>query len=163
MCSEKPTLAAVILICLTIFVLSLPPVSLAQDITLVPSLNLTGQYDDNVTFRRNNKDDDYVGIVSPGFTLDYASELLNFKTSAIIDVLRYYDNSDLNTENQRYTLNGGYRFAERWNASGNFSFIKDETLDSERDETGIVYRREDRKPHRGAFRLCYGCFFRPFF
>jgi hypothetical protein len=123
----------------------MPSIIRAQDITLIPSISLSGEYDDNVTFSRNEENDDYAGIVSPGFRLDYASELLSFKTSALVDVLRYYDDSDLDTENWKYALNGVYRLVERWSVSGDFSYIKDETLDSELEETGIVFRRDERE------------------
>jgi hypothetical protein len=116
---------------------------------------LRGQFDDNVTFRRSDELSDYSGMVSPGFTLDYASELLEYKATAVVDVLRYAQEKDFNTEKQRYELDGGYRFAERWRGTGEISFVKDTTLDSQLEETGIVYDRQNRERLRAGAGLFY--------
>ena len=141
--------------CLIISFLSVPFIAVAKDVTVVPSITLRGEYDDNVYFTRTDEISDYLAIISPALTLDYASELLNLEANGIVDVLRYVDETDINTENQRYTINGGYRLMERWALSGNFSYIKDTTLDSELEETGIVYMREDRERFNAGAGLSY--------
>ena len=141
--------------CLIISFLSVPFIAVAKDVTVVPSITLRGEYDDNVYFTRTDEISDYLAIISPALTLDYASELLNLEANGIVDVLRYVDETDINTENQRYTINGGYRLMERWALSGNFSYIKDTTLDSELEETGIVYAREDRDRFNAGAGLSY--------
>ena len=141
--------------CLIISFLSVPFIAVARDVTVVPSITLRGEYDDNVYFTRTDEISDYLAIISPALTLDYASELLNLKAQGIVDVLRYVDEKDINTENQRYTIDGGYRLKERWNLSGNISYIKDTTLDSELEETGIVYVRENRERFNTGAGLLY--------
>jgi hypothetical protein len=121
----------------------------------VPSIAFRGEYDDNVTFVRTDEISDYLGIISPALTLDYASELLKLNAKGIVDVLRYADEKDLNTENQRYLVDAKYRFMERWAISGNFSYIKDTTLDSELEETGIVNFREDRERYNAGAGFSY--------
>ena len=129
--------------------------AMAQDITLVPSLDIRGEYDDNVLFERTNEIDDYLATISPALTLDYATELLNLESKIGVDFLRYVDQTELNTENQRYELNGGYRLTERWALSGDFSYIKDTTLESELEETGVVNVRQDRHRYNAGGGLSY--------
>jgi hypothetical protein len=128
---------------------------MAQDIALVPSLDIRGEYDDNVLFERTKEIDDYLATISPALTLDYATELLNLESNMGVDFLRYADEKDLNTQNQRFALNGGYRFTERWALSGNFSYIKDTTLESELEETGLVNVRQDRHRYNAGGGLSY--------
>jgi len=148
-----PIFFCVCLIISLFFYALLPAV--AQDITLVPSLEIRGEYDDNVLFTRTNEIDDYLTTIGPALTLDYATELLNLESKIAVGFLRYADEKDLNTENQRYVLNGGYRFTERWNLNGNFSYIKDKTLESELEETGLVNVREDRHRYNAGGGLSY--------
>jgi len=141
--------------CSIIFLLSIPFIAVAKDVTIVPAITLRGEYDDNVHFTHTDEISDYLAIISPALTLDYGSELLNFKASGVVDVLRYLDETDINTENQRYMINGGYQLMEKWALSGDFSYIKDTTLDAELDETGIVNFREDRERFNAGAGLSY--------
>ena len=141
--------------CLIISFLSVPFIAVAKDVTVVPSITLRGEYDDNVYFTRTDEVDDYLAVISPALKLDYASELLNLEVNGIVDVLRYADENDLNTEKQRYAIDAGYQLMERWTLSGDFSYIKDTTLDSELEETGIVFVREDRDRYKAGAGLSY--------
>jgi len=141
--------------CLIISFLSVPFIAVAKDVTVVPSIALRGEYDDNVTFVRTDEIDDYLAVISPSLTLNYASELFKLDANGIVDVLRYADEHDLNTEKQRYAIDAGYQLMERWAFSGDFSYIKDTTLDSELEETGIVFAREDRERFNAGVGLSY--------
>ena len=70
-----------ILLCKCVFVLliSFPLIALAKDVTIVPSIALRGEYDDNVTFVNTDEISDYLAIISPALTLDYASEVLKLE------------------------------------------------------------------------------------
>jgi len=130
--------------------------AMADEITLVPLVYVTGGYDDNVYYTRADKETDYVATVKPGFTLDYDSELFNIRSSGSVDFLRYLHNStNLNRENYYLLFDGGVNLTERWNLRGNFSFINDTTLDSQLEETGIVTLRTDRKRYDGGGELSY--------
>jgi hypothetical protein len=135
--------------------LSVPFLVLAKDVTIVPSIDVKGEYDDNVYFTATDEISDYLTTISPALTVDYVSELLKLEMNGIVDVLRYADETDINTENQRYDVNGGYQLMERWGLSGNFSYTKDTTLDSELEETGVVNFREDRERYNAGAGLSY--------
>lgn len=111
---------------------------------LLPTLQISGEYDDNVLFERENEIDDYLLRVSPAVKLDYKTELSSLRGGVTLDVLRYDDETDLNTENQRYEIEGSHRAGERITLSGDFSYIRDTTLESELEETGLVNVRQDR-------------------
>ncbi len=127
----------------------------AGEIRLMPLVNVSGGYDDNVFYTRADPQSDYVATVKPGFVLDYDSELFNVRSRGSVDFLRYLDNSSLNRENYDLLFDGGVNLTERWNLRANFSFINDTTLDSQLLETGIVTLRTDRKRYNGGGDMAY--------
>jgi len=142
-------------VCLLLIFLWVPCGAMAEEITLVPSVDVTGGYDDNVYYTAIDPESDYVATVRPGFILDYDSELFNIRSRGYVDFLRYLDNSSLDRENYYALFDGGVNLTERWNLRGNFSFINDTTLDSQLEETGIVTLRTDRKRYNGGGELSY--------
>lgn len=142
-------------VCLLLVFLLVPCGVMAEKITLEPSVDVTGGYDDNVFYTRTDQEADYVATVRPGFILDYDSELFNIRSRGSVDFLRYLHNSSLNRENYYAFFDGGVNLTERWNLRGNFSFINDTTLDSQLEETGIVSLRTDRKRYNGGGGLSY--------
>ena len=86
--------------CIIIFLLSVPFVAIAKDITIVPAIAFKAGYDDNVLYSRTIDISDYVGIISPALKLDYASEVFNLRGSGLVDVLRYAQEKDLDYERQ---------------------------------------------------------------
>ena len=117
----------------------------AGDVTLVPSLAVRGEYDDNVLFTRVQEESDYVLSVTPGLAVDYRTERGNANIGAAVDVLRYAQNSGLDRTNQRYRVSGAYAVTELVEARGNISYVDDTTLDSQLQETGIVTLRQQRE------------------
>ena len=131
--------------CFLLFYFVIPSDLGAKNLLLKPSLGVKGQYDDNVVFVPTEEDDDFVFTISPAFELTFDSDLIDIQSDIIFDVLRYVDNTDLDTVNQLYELNGAYRFRPRWSFSGLISYVKDTTLDDQLLETGRVREREDRR------------------
>ena len=127
----------------------------AADVTLTPSLSLRGEYNDNIDFSRTNKQDDYIGTVSPGLTFGYATDVLDFGARATVDVVRYMDQTNQDNERQNYGLDASYRMFERLSIRANGSYVKDTTLDTELQETGLVERRSDRERYGGGGGLSF--------
>ncbi len=132
-----------------------PTASHGADVTLVPSFRAMTEYNDNVTFARAQEINDFVGTFTPGFTLDYNTALTDFSSSVELDFLKYLEESDLDTVNQRYAVKGGYKVTERTKVTGNLSYIRDTTLDSELQETGVVVDRSDRERFIGGGGVLY--------
>jgi hypothetical protein len=141
--------------CVLVFILSVPFVAIAKDITIVPAIAFRAAFDDNVLYSRVFDISDYVGIISPALKLNYASEIFNIRGSGLVDVLRYAQEKDLDYERQYYKLNGDYRFAERWKFNGDFAYSKDTTLQTELIQTGIVNIRSPVDRFDGDLGLAY--------
>ncbi len=135
--------------------LTFASVTWGADVKLLPSLALRGEYNDNVTFSRKAEKDDFIGTASPSITFGYASELATLKASLGADFMGYADDDNLNTVNQRYKVDGAYQTTERFKLLGDLSYVKDTTLDSELEETGLVVGRNDRKRLGGGAGAVY--------
>jgi len=112
-----------------------------------PSLWLTGIHDDNIHFSRNRTVDDYIYYIEPGVKFNYDQELTHISADGRVIVRRYQDNDDLDDELYRMSLKGDSNLTERMNLKGSYEFIKDTTLESELEETGLIFTREDRTNH----------------
>lgn len=137
------------LACIAAFLLILPVEAQAAEVTLNPWLKVRGEYDDNVLFTRTVENDDYLATMSPGLELTYATSVMSLHTNLNVDVLRYLDETELNTENQRYAVDGTFGFVERLKLRAGLLYIDDTTLDSQLEETGVVGIRSDRKRFEG--------------
>lgn len=131
--------------CLALIISAFPFDLEAKSLLISPSIGVKGEYDNNVAFVPTEVEDDFIATVSPGAALTIGSELVDIKSNVAIDFLRYLDNTDLDTVNQLYELNGTYRSTPRWSFLGLVSYVKDTTLDSQLLETGRVSARENRR------------------
>lgn len=136
-----PPLLSVLIVCL---LFGMAP----AETRWTPSLGLTGIHDDNIRFSRNQTVDDYIYYLEPGIKYDYNQELTRISANGRAVVRRYQDNDDLDDELYRMTLKGDSNVTERMNLKGSYEFIKDTTLESELDETGRIYTRDDRMSHK---------------
>ena len=127
----------------------------AEEITLVPLVDVTAGYDDNVYYSRIIEESDYVLTGRPGFEFDYDSELFTISSRGSVEFLQYMHNSNLNRENYYAFFDGGAKLTERLTLRADFSFVNDTTLDSQLEETGIVTFRTDRKRYNGGGELSY--------
>jgi hypothetical protein len=129
--------------CILIFFISmsLPRSSTASDLTIVPELELRVEYDDNLDFDEKDEIDDFAGNAIPRLTLDYKTELLDVALFGELDFLKYYDETDFDRTNQLYGFDGRYQVSSRWALAGNFEYRRDETIDSQLEETGQVTER----------------------
>jgi hypothetical protein len=128
----------------------------SADTMFTPSLGLTGQFDDNVSFSRGGeKDEDFLYRIQPAATYDYATEINKLKAEANFDYRNYIDNSDYNTLDFTVGLEGDSNFTELLTLFGDLNYIKDNTLESQLLETGRVQAREDRQRYdlRGGLYL----------
>jgi hypothetical protein len=105
---------------------------------LLTSVDLSQEYNNNITYRRSDKIDDFISIVSPSLELSYITEIFSLSALADWRGSLYWDNSDLNRVNQRYGLDGTYRLTERWSFTARGRYNKDSVQDSQLDETGSV-------------------------
>ncbi len=106
---------------------------------------LKEEFDDNITFTANKKKEDIVSIINPSLNLDYNTEILTLSSKIDFSVFRYAEEKALDTEREYFETTGIYNLGERLQIKGNCNILKDTTLESELEETGMVDFREDRK------------------
>ena len=131
-------------LCIALLFLSTPILTFAEELNLVPTISARALYDDNVFFSFRDKVDDFKFTVRPAATLQYYKELLKIDMTGELEVDRYIEETDLDTEKYRLNFDGNYQFVPRWTVLGQFAVTKDDTFDTELTETGRVSTREDR-------------------
>jgi hypothetical protein len=144
-CSIKKAMVAAA----TVLVVCAAAVVAEAETVWTPSLGLLADYDDNINFTRTETTEDYIYIVRPGLKLDYEQEVTRIEADGSASIRRYQDNDDLNNEVYRFNFDGKSNLTERFKLRGKYDFTKDTTLDSELDETGRIFLREDRYSHNG--------------
>ncbi len=74
---------------------------------LLPSLELSGEYDDNILLTPTDEIDDFIWILSPGLAIELPSRRYSARLGYRADILRYTENNDLDTVH--HTLLGDLR------------------------------------------------------
>ena len=131
-----------------LFVLIFIPISSTAGIVeLLPSLRIATEYDDNIDFTKNDNDarDDFAASARPGIRLNYRTELFRFESLAEVDVKRYLEETDFDRTNQLYHIGAEYQAHPRWALFANGNYRKDETTESQFEETGRVFDRNRRE------------------
>ncbi len=114
---------------------------MAAEVSYLSSIGAKTEYNDNIYYSRRASYADVEDVlmrIRPAFSVAYATEIFELKSSVSLDLLRYYDETDLNTQYYNCTLDGSYAAMERLTLLGNCKFIKDSTVESELYETGLA-------------------------
>lgn len=131
-----------------------PPLQ-AAEVSLSPSISIRGEYNDNIDFTRTFKIDDYLTRITPGLDAEYKTDRVFFKGHGALAVIRYLEEDRRNTEYHDYRITGAFKATERLTLEGRGSFTKDETLESELEETGLVTVVGDRTRYHGGGGISY--------
>lgn len=142
-------------LCLALMVL--PIASHAGEIVFVPALALVAEYTDNIDFTSDSDSarDDYSGSAIPRARLTYNTERFNLGVFGQLDFKKYLNETDRDRTNQLYQIETAFQANPRWNLFGEYSFRRDETTDSEFEETGRVFEREREQRHDAQAGLRY--------
>jgi len=140
---------------LIIISLSFTNLCAANDLMITPSVEARVTYDDNLDFDEKDEIDDFAGNAIPKLALDYKTELLQVSLNGELDFLKYYDETDFDRTNQFYGFDGRYRVFSRWTLAGNLEYRRDETTDSQLEETGQVVGRDRVKTYDAGGGLFY--------
>jgi hypothetical protein len=131
-----------------------PISSIAGIVELIPGIRIAAEYDDNIDFTSNssNAEDDFSGSAVPHAQIKYITEKLSLTGWAEIDFKKYINNTDFDRTNQLYQIETKYQTHHRWTLSGNYRFRRDETIDSQFEETGRVFerKRQERQDATGG-------------
>lgn len=91
----------------------------ASQLNLVPVLQISGQYSDNVFFSATNKQSDTFFLVNPGVSLDYASANTAASLAYQVGLQRHNDFNDRDNTVHRLDAQVGFKLATGWNFSVN--------------------------------------------
>ena len=127
----------------------------AKKLTLQTRLNIQGDYYDNVTFERENPQEDYYTSVEPSLSLNYEAEQSNLNSKIWFGLGRYANETIEDQENQEYSLDGVFRLSHRLRFSGAVSYRKDSTQNAQILETGEIAAIQDRNYYSGRGGLFY--------
>jgi opacity protein-like surface antigen len=127
----------------------------SAETSLLTSVRLRQEYNDNILYSKNDKTDDFISHVIPTLKLKHATETLSLSAQAGLNAKFYWDNPDRDTINQRYRLDAKYRLTERWSFTAEGRYNKNTTLDTQLEETGTVTKRQDRRRYNAGAGLDY--------
>ena len=120
-------------------------VAYAEGDSLVTSLGLKEEYNDNIFLTDEDEIDDFITSVSPGIEFRRRYERVSASLKGLLDLTTYSDNSDLSEVDQLYTGDFRYLLTQRLSFSGEASFKRDSRPDRDIDETGLTFGTETRK------------------
>ncbi|WP_297527154.1 hypothetical protein [Thiohalobacter sp.] len=123
--------------------LTLPLAAPAAEWYAEPSLKATSRYDDNVRLLPENEQSAAEFALTP--RLPFGRRTERSELEGVLDFrVRRFNRSDLDTNDARFDLNGYYLASERSRLTLDLSLVRDTTLDTELDDTGVVYSRVRR-------------------
>ena len=77
---------------------------------ILPSLGLSLEYDDNILLTKDNEIDDFIFHITPGILLELPSRKYAIRLGYQADILRYFDNTDLDTVHHSLLADGRVNF-----------------------------------------------------
>jgi len=138
-----------------IFLCGFPSVIPGAQYSFIPSVSLKQTYDDNVYLYWKEEKGDFLTYIQPKVMATFSTERMKVDGNVQVNILRYADETNLNTEEQTYRLGLNYLKSERLAFSLSGRYIKDTTLESEWTETGIGLVRNIRKNYGGNGSVSY--------
>jgi len=111
---------------------------------LIPEISIKQTYNDNINFSTTEEKNDLILTVTPILRWNFQTERTGITANSEMDVIRYGKEHNLDEVNQKYSLGYDFRATELLGLNLNGSLIKDTTLDTEMEETGLVLKRTKR-------------------
>jgi hypothetical protein len=105
-----------------------------------PSVALRQEFNDNINLTALPHDAVWGTILTPSIKLSRNSEVSQTYASVLLNINRYTGQTNLNRNDQYYTLGSNYQ-TERDIWAGDFAYTSDSTLTSELNQTGVVLTR----------------------
>ena len=138
MAAVRLVIAAVLL------VIVLPSWAPADEFKVVPSLALREGYNDNILYTTSDPISSWMTTISPALTLTNRTEKMDLMLSGLVDIVRYHEESDYNSENQFYKGRLGYTFNPRASVQAEGGWSRDYQPDRDITTTGIALNNTQR-------------------
>jgi hypothetical protein len=119
-------------------------VARAADWSVSPGIDLTEEYNSNVLFSSRSRIGDFVTFIKPRVLAAWETERtrLLFRTAVTGEI--YADHSDLDSVSNDTQASLEHHWTPRLYSTVTATFKRDETLDEELQDVGLVTRREER-------------------
>ncbi len=129
--------------------------STADEFKVLPSLSLKGEYNDNIFFSESNKEDDYIGILSPGLEIIERTERLDLNLTGAAHIIEYADNDELSGLD--YDAKGRFKYSLTPRLNFRASALYDKSTQPDRDivEAGLVQNDKTRRRQQYSGGLDY--------
>jgi hypothetical protein len=108
------------------------------ELTLVPSITVREEVNDNIFFSVDGRKSSFISTASPGLDFIGRTERLDASLLTRLDARVYTGNSDLNAVDQSYQGKFRYRGSERLTLSADGLFSSDNRPDRDVETTGLV-------------------------
>ena len=129
--------------------------ALGAELSVTPTLDLTQEYNDNILFSETNRLKDNVTQITPRLHAAIASETYSITGGGFVSAWEYWEETDLDTVDRSADLSITLKAAPRLDSRISGSYLKDTTLESEIEATGLVLSRTDRQRRSGAAGFSY--------
>lgn len=116
----------------------------AAEWAIDPKLNFRAGYNDNLRLNTDNEISTAEAAFSPSAIFSVRTPKSGASGNVRFDFRRYEDDSNLDDNNSRFEVNS-FHSLERSRLGLDLGFIKDTTLDSQLDETGLAFDRVRRQ------------------
>ncbi len=118
-------------------------ISHAAEWKIDPRIDLRAGYNDNIRLSTDDELSSPEIDLGVGSLFSYATPTSGISGDLDLEARRYTDESDLNDEIGRLRF-ASFRKMERSRLGFNVDLVKDTTLDSQLEETGVVFQRVNR-------------------
>lgn len=125
---------------LTAFLVSLflPVQGLCAENKIEPSVEIKGEYNDNIFLTDSNEKDDFITTARPGILLSRKTERLGASLVGYLDFVSYSDNDELNAVDHDYTGRFNFLPTETTKIEASANYLKDSRPDRDLEATGEV-------------------------
>ncbi|MCU0588412.1 MAG: hypothetical protein MUF52_09670 [Syntrophobacteraceae bacterium] len=111
---------------------------------LTPSITLSEEYNSNVLFSRSNKLDDFITRVSPALEGRRDTETSRMGLEMVLNGEKYVLNPELDSIDGSARASWAHSWTPRLETTLNTLVARDQTLDTELEETGVFAARRER-------------------
>lgn len=130
---------------LLFLVLSAARDGMADDFSVIPNASIREEYNDNIFFREDTGQDDFITTASVGLEMRERTELLTANLATRFDGLAYADHHELNDIEEYYKGAIAYKLNPFLKLSADAGYSVDSRADRDLDVTGYVFTNDVRR------------------
>jgi hypothetical protein len=129
-------------------IISLPVQTFGAEDTVEPSLEVKGEYNDNIFLTGNDEMDEFISTVKPGILLSRKTERIGASLKGYLSLIAYSDHDELNAVDHDYTGDLNFLPTEKTRIAASANYLKDSRPDRDLLTTGEVLDASIRERER---------------